>query len=89
MADYEIFQLGDVRLQGGATLRDAKLAYKTWLRRFVRDWPEGSPAHRSYHGRFIDGPGYSLGQAARGGVTVCAGLERVSYEEAIVHFANQ
>ena len=30
MADYEIFEPGDVRLQGGATLRDAKLAYKTF-----------------------------------------------------------
>jgi homoserine O-acetyltransferase len=28
--DYETFGLGDVVLQGGATLRDAKLAYKTY-----------------------------------------------------------
>jgi homoserine O-acetyltransferase len=28
--DYETFELGDVVLQGGATLRDAKLAYKTY-----------------------------------------------------------
>ena len=28
--DYEIFDLGDVILEGGATLRDAKLAYKTY-----------------------------------------------------------
>lgn len=28
--DYEIFELGDVPLQRGATLRDAKLAYKTY-----------------------------------------------------------
>jgi homoserine O-acetyltransferase len=28
--DYEMFDLGDVRLQRGATLRDAKLAYKTY-----------------------------------------------------------
>jgi homoserine O-acetyltransferase/O-succinyltransferase len=28
--DYELFELGDVTLQGGATLRDAKLAYKTY-----------------------------------------------------------
>ena len=28
--DYEIFDLGDVTLQDGATLRDAKLAYKTF-----------------------------------------------------------
>lgn len=27
--DYEVFDLGDVTLQHGATLRDAKLAYKT------------------------------------------------------------
>lgn len=30
MSDYEIFDLGDVALQKGATLRDAKLAYKTY-----------------------------------------------------------
>jgi homoserine O-acetyltransferase/O-succinyltransferase len=30
MADYEIFDLGDFPLQRGATLRDAKLAYKTY-----------------------------------------------------------
>jgi homoserine O-acetyltransferase/O-succinyltransferase len=30
MADYEIFELGDVRLQLGETLRDAKLAYRTY-----------------------------------------------------------
>lgn len=30
MADYEIFDLGDVVLQSGLTIRDAKLAYKTY-----------------------------------------------------------
>ncbi|MBE9062548.1 alpha/beta fold hydrolase [cf. Phormidesmis sp. LEGE 11477] len=30
MVDYETFELGDVALQSGATLRDAKLAYKTF-----------------------------------------------------------
>ena len=30
MADYEMFDLGDVVLQCGQTLRDAKLAYKTY-----------------------------------------------------------
>jgi hypothetical protein len=30
LQDYEIFDLGDVTLQHGATLRDAKLAYKTY-----------------------------------------------------------
>ncbi len=28
--DYEIYELGDVKLQRGATLRDCKLAYKTF-----------------------------------------------------------
>src|ERR1700755_429442 len=28
--DYEVYDLGDVTLQGGATLRYAKLAYKTY-----------------------------------------------------------
>ena len=28
MVDYEVFELGDVQLRLGATLRDAKLAYK-------------------------------------------------------------
>ena len=30
MADYEIFELGDVSLQSGITLRQAKIAYKTY-----------------------------------------------------------
>src|SRR5919199_521787 len=30
MVDYEVFELGDVQLRPGATLRDAKLAYKTY-----------------------------------------------------------
>ena len=30
MVDYEIFELGDIVLQYRATLRDAKLAYKTF-----------------------------------------------------------
>lgn len=30
MIDYEIFEMGNLRLQSGATLRDAKLAYKTF-----------------------------------------------------------
>jgi homoserine O-acetyltransferase len=30
MNDYEVFELGDIVLQQGATLRDARLAYKTY-----------------------------------------------------------
>ncbi len=30
--DYEIFELGDVPLQSGLTLRNAQLAYKTYGR---------------------------------------------------------
>ena len=30
MTDYQIFELGNLRLQGGATLRGAWIAYKTY-----------------------------------------------------------
>jgi homoserine O-acetyltransferase/O-succinyltransferase len=30
MADYQIFELGDVTLQSGATIRNSKLAYRTF-----------------------------------------------------------
>jgi hypothetical protein len=40
-----------------------------WLRRFLRDWPEGSPAHHLYYSRLLGGPDFSLHQAARDGVT--------------------
>ena len=30
MGDHEVFELGDLVLKEGATLRDAKLAYKTY-----------------------------------------------------------
>jgi hypothetical protein len=50
--------------------------HKAWLRRFLRDWPEGSPAHASYHRRLVDGPDFSLRQAARDGVTIYAEQEQ-------------
>ncbi|MGH6905056.1 MAG: metallophosphoesterase family protein [Geminicoccaceae bacterium] len=46
--------------------------HEAWLRRFRRDWPERSPAHQSYHRRLVDGPDFSLRQAARDGVTLYA-----------------
>ena len=30
--------------------------HEAWLRRFARSWPEGSPAHDSYHRRIVEGP---------------------------------
>jgi hypothetical protein len=36
-----------------------------WLRRFLRSWPPGSPAHRSYYGRIAGGPAYTLERAVR------------------------
>ena len=39
-----------------------------WVRRFLRDWPEDSPAHRSYAGRILHGPDYTPAQAARGAI---------------------
>lgn len=34
-----------------------------FVRRFLRQWPEGSPAHLSYFGRIVSGPDYALNQA--------------------------
>ena len=31
-----------------------------WLARFERDWPAGSPAHRSYFRRIVEGPRFAL-----------------------------
>ena len=49
--------------------------HEAWLRRFLRDWPEGSPAHHLYHSRLLDGLDFSLPQAARDGVTIVAGRD--------------
>ncbi|HEY4998114.1 MAG TPA: hypothetical protein VII36_03175, partial [Usitatibacter sp.] len=35
-----------------------------WVERFLASWPEGSPAHRSYFRRIVDGPRFTLPQAA-------------------------
>jgi hypothetical protein len=34
-----------------------------WLRNFLADWPEGSPAHSSYFRRIVSGPAYTIDQA--------------------------
>lgn len=34
-----------------------------WERRFLACWPEGSPAHRSYHRRIAQGPPFALDSA--------------------------
>ena len=35
-----------------------------FLDRFLKRWPEGSPAHASYYRRIVDGPEYTIAQAA-------------------------
>ena len=35
-----------------------------FLDRFLRHWPESTAAHASYHRRIIDGPAYTIAQAA-------------------------
>lgn len=39
-----------------------------WMERFLANWPEGTPAHRSYFERLTKGPAYTLEQAIRGKV---------------------
>ncbi|MGQ0545128.1 MAG: metallophosphoesterase family protein [Betaproteobacteria bacterium] len=52
---------------GGVHVEAVPLRYRhdAWVRRFVELWPDGSPAHRSYYARIMDGPSYALGQALR------------------------
>ncbi len=37
---------------------------REFLDRFLARWPQGSPAHASYHARIVDGPDYLLARAA-------------------------
>lgn len=52
---------------GGRSLHVAALPvfydHSSWLMQFCRDWPGGSPAHRSYWLRMNDGPAYSIDDA--------------------------
>lgn len=41
-------------------------AQEAWQTQFLRDWPQGSPAHESYWRRIVAGPDYGLA-AAMGG----------------------
>ncbi len=36
-----------------------------WLRQFAANWPAGSDAHTSYHGRILNGPAYRVDEAMR------------------------
>jgi hypothetical protein len=38
--------------------------HDAFLDRFLTRWPQGSPAHASYYRRIVDGPDYTIGQAA-------------------------
>ena len=50
----------------GVHVEAIELAYdaRGFLARFLASWPAGSPAHASYHRRIVDGPCFSLEQAA-------------------------
>ncbi len=45
----------------GAWIEAVRVDYDhaRWLRRFERDWPAGSPAHRSYFRRIVEGPRFA------------------------------
>lgn len=39
--------------------------HDAFVDRFLTCWPQGSPAHASYHQRIVDGPAYTIAQAAQ------------------------
>jgi hypothetical protein len=43
-----------------------------WQETFLRQWPEGSDAWRSYHGRIVNGPSYRREQALRSTAALAA-----------------
>jgi hypothetical protein len=43
-----------------------------WQQSFLRQWPAGSDAWRSYHARIVDGPSYRPEQALRGATALAA-----------------
>jgi hypothetical protein len=47
-----------------------------WRRRFLAQWPPGSPGHRAYFARLTGGTHLRLQQAARAGVRLAAADER-------------
>ena len=65
--DYETFDLGDVTLQHGATLRDAKLAYKTYgtaeRRQEQRDRVPDLVSGRHWDNEWLIGEGMALDPA--------------------------
>ena len=67
-ADYELFDLGDLALQGGATIRGCKLAYKTFgTLNAARDNAVVYPTWYSGHhteNEWLIGPGRALDPAA-------------------------
>ncbi|MGB7256858.1 MAG: hypothetical protein WBD48_02130 [Pseudolabrys sp.] len=52
--------------RGGVHIDAVPLDYDRteFLEKFLARWPEGSPAHASYYRRIVDGPDYSIAQAA-------------------------
>jgi hypothetical protein len=50
---------------GGVFIDALRLDYDhaLWLRNFLADWPQGSPAHASYFRRIVSGPAYTIDQA--------------------------
>ena len=48
----------------GVHVETVRLDYdhEAWLRRFLASWPEGSPAHASYHRRIAEGPRFAPGR---------------------------
>ena len=50
--------------------------HQRWQKRFLVQWPPGSPGHRSYFGRITGDTHLRLVQAARGGVQLTAPSEQ-------------
>lgn len=67
-ADPEVPSASLYGMQIGKVRCDAipiDYAQASWLRRFTAHWPPGSPAFERYYARLLEGPRFSIAQAAR------------------------
>lgn len=58
--------IGNLRIDAIAVEYD----HEKWLQRFLKRWPESSPAHTSYHHRITQGTELRVEQAARRGFSL-------------------
>ena len=74
----------------GVAIDAVAVRYDTdaFLRDFLARWPEGSPAHRSYLRRIMQGPDHAIEAASSAVILRCEGEARASKEDGAASFGR-